>query len=181
MDLRLFKSSCNIYADSPFCQDSLAAAPRPARGGTRHTVLCELSVSYAVVHCQAKRDTFFVGGCLKKDKFYAAVILLQDRQIVYTVVFLFRGLFQIALTKTWRKKEDTEVYSRSNICRMVHKPRLTSMTTRTIIYKQASKQASKQADTAHFLIGDNIKHTQAHSARFAAGRVCLFACRIQAM
>lgn len=37
------------------------------------------------------------------------------------------------------------------------------MTTRTIIYKQA--------DTAHFLIGDNIKHTQAHSARFAAGGV----------
>ena len=55
------------------------------------------------------------------------------------------------------------------------------MTTRTIIYKQASKQASKQADTAHFLIGDNIKHTQAHSARFAAGGGVLFACRNQAM
>ncbi len=95
----------------------------------------------------------------KKDKIYATVILLQDRQIVHTVVFLFRSLFQNALTK----KEDAEVYSRSNICRMVHKPRLTSMTTRTIIYKQA--------DTAHFLIGDNIKHTQAHSARFAAGGV----------
>ena len=105
----------------------------------------------------------------KKDKFYATVILLQDRQIVHMVVFLFRNLFQNALTK----KEDAEVYSRSNICRMLHKPGLTSMTTRTIIYKQA--------DTAHFLIGDNIKHTQAHSARFAAGGVCLFACRIQAM
>ena len=113
----------------------------------------------------------------KKDKIYATVILLQDRQIVHMVVFLFRNLFQNALTK----KEDAEVYSRSNICRMLHKPGLTSMTTRTIIYKQASKQASKQADTAHFLIGDNIKHTQAHSARFAAGGVCLFACRIQAM
>ena len=52
MDLRLFKSSCNIYADSPFCQDSLAAAPRPARGGTRHAALCVLSVSYVMVHCQ---------------------------------------------------------------------------------------------------------------------------------
>ena len=105
----------------------------------------------------------------KKDKIYATVILLQDRQIVHTVVFLFRSLFQNALTK----KEDAEVYSRSNICRMVHKPRLTSMTTRTIIYKQA--------DTAHFLIGDNIKHTQTHSARFAAGGGVLFACRNQAM
>ena len=103
----------------------------------------------------------------KKDKFYATIILLQDRQIVHTVVFLFRSLFQNALTK----KEDAEVYSRSNICRMVHKPRLTSMTTRTIIYKQA--------DTAHFLIGDNIKHTQAHSARFAAGGVCFLRAEIK--
>ena len=103
----------------------------------------------------------------KKDKIYATVILLQDRQIVHTVVFLFRSLFQNALTK----KEDAEVYSRSNICRMVHKPRLTSMTTRTIIYKQA--------DTAHFLIGDNIKHTQEHSARFAAGGVCFLRAEIK--
>ena len=103
----------------------------------------------------------------KKDKFYANVILLQDRQIVHTVVFLFRNLFQNALTK----KEDAEVYSRSNICRMLHKPGLTSMTTRTIIYKQA--------DTAHFLIGDNIKHTQAHSARFAAGGVCFLRAEIK--
>ena len=103
----------------------------------------------------------------KKDKIYATVILLQDRQIVHTVVFLFRSLFQNALTK----QEDAEVYSRSNICRMVHKPRLTSMTTRTIIYKQA--------DTAHFLIGDNIKHTQAHSARFAAGGVCFLRAEIK--
>ena len=107
----------------------------------------------------------------KKDKFYATVILLQDRQIVHMVVFLFRNLFQNALTK----KEDAEVYSRSNICRMVHKPRLTSMTTRTTIYKQASKQA----DTAHFLIGDNIKHTQEHSARFAAGGVCFLRAEIK--
>lgn len=49
------------------------------------------------------------------------------------------------------------------------------MTTRTIIYKQASKQA----DTAHFLIGDNIKHTQAHSARFAAGGVCFLRAEIK--
>ena len=103
----------------------------------------------------------------KKDKIYATVILLQDRQIVHTVVFLFRSLFQNALTK----KEDAEVYSRSNICRMVHKPRLTSMTTRTIIYKQA--------DTAHFLIGDNIKHTQEHSAHFAAGGVCFLRAEIK--
>ena len=103
----------------------------------------------------------------KKDKFYANVILLQDRQVVHTVVFLFRNLFQNALTK----KEDAEVYSRSNICRMLHKPGLTSMTTRTIIYKQA--------DTAHFLIGDNIKHTQAHSARFAAGGVCFLRAEIK--
>ena len=53
------------------------------------------------------------------------------------------------------------------------------MTTRTIIYKQASKQASKQADTAHFLIGDNIKHTQEHSARFAAGGVCFLRAEIK--
>ena len=45
------------------------------------------------------------------------------------------------------------------------------MTTRTIIYKQA--------DTAHFLIGDNIKHTQAHSARFAAGGVCFLRAEIK--
>ena len=74
----------------------------------------------------------------KKDKIYATVILLQDRQIVHMVVFLFRNLFQNALTK----EEDAEVYSRSNICRMLHKPGVDKYDD-TNHNLQASKQASK--------------------------------------